>query len=379
MGTLLSPDRIVTREGLQTGQALLIEGGMIARLGPVADLQGPENKEVHLPDQTLAPGLVDLQVNGGGGCLLNDKPTLEGVRSLIAAHQQSGSTTILPTLISCDLPTMVQAREAVEAGLEQNLPGLAGLHFEGPFLDQSKRGAHAAESLRAPATEDMELLEQASQGTLLLTLAASHASDDFCTRMTQAGVVLSLGHSAASADEANAAFDKGVRLVTHLYNAMSPLAHRDPGVVGAALADKRVTVGLIADGQHVHPTALRAAWEAKGEERFLCVSDAIGLAGTNLQEAQLAGQTVRIEGGRCVNQEGRLAGSAIVLSDSLPILVNEVGLTLPQALGACATVPARVLGLSDRGTIHPDLRADLIALDQDLVVKSVWVAGQRLT
>ena len=137
MGTLLIPDQIVTRTGLQTGQALLIESGMIARLGPVADLQGPGNEEVQLPDQTLAPGLVDLQVNGGGGCLLNDEPTLEGIRTLVCAHQQSGSTTILPTLISCDLPTMVQAREAVEAGLEQNLPGLAGLHFEGPFLDQS--------------------------------------------------------------------------------------------------------------------------------------------------------------------------------------------------------------------------------------------------
>jgi N-acetylglucosamine-6-phosphate deacetylase len=379
MGTLLIPDRIVTRKGLQTGQALLIESGMITRLGPVDDLHDPGNEEVFLPDQTLAPGLVDLQVNGGDGCLLNDEPTLEGVRSLVAAHQRSGSTTILPTLISCDLPTMVRAREAVEAGLEQKLPGLAGLHLEGPFLDQAKRGAHAAESLRAPAAEDMQLLEQASQGVLLLTLAASHASEDFCTRMAQAGVVLSLGHSAASAEEANAAFDRGVRLVTHLYNAMSPLAHRDPGLVGAALADERVTVGLIADGQHVHPIALRAAWEAKGTKRFLCVSDAIGVAGTDLQEMQLAGQTVRVENGRCVNQEGRLAGSTIVLSDSLPILVDQVGLTLPQALDACATVPARVLGLSDRGTIHPDLRADLIALDQDLVVKSVWVAGQRLS
>ena len=378
MGTLLIPHRIVTPAGSQGNQALLIEDGLIARVGATDDLRGHGHEEVLLAEQTLGPGLVDLQVNGGGGCLLNDDPTIEGLLTIVQAHQAAGSTTILPTLISTDVETMKRARKAVEEGLQQGISGLAGLHLEGPFLDDVKRGAHASEFLRAPTAEDRSLLEQASAGALLLTLSASHATEDLCAKLHDAGVILSLGHSSASAEEATAAFDRGVCLVTHLYNAMSPLAHRDPGLVGAALADERVTTGLIADGHHVHPTALRAAWQAKGSERFLCVSDAIGIAGTSQSETSLAGQTVRAVDGRCVNQEGRLAGSAIVLSDSLAVLVEQVGLTLPEALLACSTVPARVLGLGDRGSLKPGLRADLIALDPKLDVQGVWVAGRRL-
>lgn len=375
MGLLLIPDALIADGITKTGVGLRIEGGLIGAIGPVSAIRHQGDAEVNLPGKTLAPGLVDLQVNGGGGCLLNDDPTTGGVRTIVQTHLQAGSTTILPTLISCDHKTMVRARAAVEGALLEELPGLAGLHLEGPFLDEEKRGAHAASALRAPNEEDLELLCQKTKGTVLLTLAATYATSELCARLSASGVTLSLGHSAADAQISIDAFDRGVRLVTHLYNAMSPLAHRSPGLVGAALADKRVTVGLIADGHHVHPTALAAAWQAKGPDRFLCVSDAIDVAGTTQQESQLAGQTVRVEGGRCVNQEGRLAGSAIVLSDSLAVLVNQVGLSLPEALTACAGTPARVLGLDDRGDLRAGLRADLIALDLDLKVHEVWVAG----
>lgn len=378
MGLLLIPDALVARGELHAHAALRVENGLIVGVGEAADLRQAGDREIALPGKTLAAGLIDLQVNGGGGCLLNDDPTPNGVRTIVRAHNRAGSTTILPTLISCDRATMEQARNAVEAEINNGQEGLAGLHLEGPFIDEEKRGAHSPEALRAPTDQDMDLLEQPSKGSLMLTLSAHYASEELCSRLTRAGLVLSLGHSSADADSASAAFDRGVRLVTHLFNAMSPLAHRDPGLVGAALADERVTVGLIADGHHVHTTALKAAWQAKGQNRFLCVSDAIGVAGTSQRETRLAGQSVHVEDGRCVNQEGRLAGSAIVLGDSLPILVNRVGLSLPEALNACAVTPAHVLGLDDRGDLRPGLRADLIALDQNLAITAVWIAGQHL-
>lgn len=379
MSTLLVPDRLITPGGLVEGAGVLIDGPRIADVGPTDALRDRADTVVELAGLTLAPGLVDLQVNGGGGVLFNDEPSTEGLLRISQAHLICGTTTLLPTVISTDHPTMDRAMSAVEAAIGSGMAGVVGVHFEGPFLDEDKRGAHESRHLRAPTPEDVELLLRlGSAGKLLVTLSATHAGESFTTTLLDAGALLSLGHTQATAEEARRAFDHGVGLVTHLYNAMSPMEHRAPGVVGAALADDRVTVGVIADGHHVDPLALRAAWKAKGPEQLLCVSDAIAVAGTDQTESVLAGQRVRVEGGRCVNEEGVLAGSAIALADSLPILVHQVGLDLAEAVTACATTPARALGLADRGVVEVGLQADLIALDGTLKVRGVWQEGNPI-
>lgn len=373
--TLLVPEAVALPEGVREGLAVLMDGPLIAAVDRTDRLAGRADAIERLEGLTLGPGLVDLQVNGGGGVLLNDQPTLEGVEAIAAAHRRCGTTSLLPTLITAPLATMEAALEAVRQALDAAVPGVVGLHLEGPFLDAERRGAHEAHLIRSPTADDLALLQAPFPGRLLMTLAASAATEQVTVPLRLAGVLLSLGHTEARAEEARRAFDRGVSLVTHLYNAMSPLAHRAPGTVGAALADDRVTACVIADGHHVHPIALRAAWEAKGPARFACVSDAIGVAGTDLTEATLAGQRVIVEGGRCLNEEGNLAGSAIVLADSLPVLVRSVGLSLAEALVACATTPAAALGLHDRGRVAAHLRADLVALDADLAVQRTWVGG----
>ena len=373
--TLLVPDAVALPEGVREDLAVLVDGALIAAVDRPERLASRAASVERLEGLTLGPGLVDLQVNGGGGTLLNDEPSLEGVRHIAEAHLRHGTTSLLPTLITADLATMTAAVESVRLALEAGVPGVVGLHLEGPYLDAPRRGAHEAALVRTPRAEELALLQQPFPGRLLMTLAASAATEQVTIPLRLAGVLLSLGHTEATAEEARRAFDRGVGLVTHLYNAMSPLAHRAPGVVGAALADARVTTCLIADGHHVHPIAIRAAYEAKGPERFVCVSDAIAVAGTELEEAILAGQRVRVEGGRCINEEGNLAGSAITLSESLPILVRHVGLSLDQALVACATAPAHALGLADRGRVAPHLRADLVALDPEHGVRRTWCGG----
>lgn len=372
---LLVPDAVALPEGVREGLAVLVDGALIAAVDRAERLSSRAASVERLEGLTLGPGLIDLQVNGGGGVLLNDEPNREGVEAIAAAHLRCGTTSLLPTLITAERSTMEAALGAVRDALEGAVPGVVGLHLEGPFLDAERRGAHDAALVRPPTAEDLALLQAPFPGRLLMTLAASAATEQVTVPLRLAGVLLSLGHTEATAEEARRAFDRGVGLVTHLYNAMSPLAHRAPGTVGAALADPRVTTCVIADGHHVHPLALRAAWEAKGPERFACVSDAIGIAGTELRETTLAGQRVVLDGGRCVNEEGNLAGSGIVLADSLPVLVRHVGLTLAEALVACATTPAAALGLGDRGQIAAHLRADLVALDAGHRVQRTWISG----
>ena len=251
-----------TGERVLPGHGVLLEDDRVAAVGP-ADAPPEADEVLDLAGAHLAPGFVDLQVNGGGGRLLDDDPTPQTLAHIADAHGRRGTTGLLATTITGPREGLAAAREAVAAALEQGLPGLLGLHQEGPFLDPGKRGAHPAEHLRAPEEADLVALEDPRLGTRLLTLSAPHATDALCARLRRAGVHLSLGHTSADAAQAAGRFEAGVHLVTHLFNAMTPLASRAPGVVGAALADDRVRCGVIADGLHVDPVSLAAAWRAK--------------------------------------------------------------------------------------------------------------------
>ena len=321
---------------LHAGAVLLVEDGAIA--GIVG--QVPAGAKVRaLPPGTLAPGLVDLQVNGGGGVMFNDAPTPEGLRAITAAHRRLGTTTLLPTLIT-DTPEVTRAALAVAIAM----PGLAGLHLEGPHLAVARKGAHDAALIRAMDEDDLAALCAAAQhlGTLMVTVAAETVTPDQIARLDAAGVVVSLGHSNADFDSCVAAFAAGARCTTHLFNAMSGLGHRAPGLVGATL-DGAGAAGIIADGVHVHSAAIRAAVRAKTRGALFLVSDAMAVAGTDLDRFTLNGRTVTRRDGVLTLADGTLAGADLNLPQAMAVMVDKVGVTREAAIAMATSAPARVL------------------------------------
>lgn len=361
---------------LHDGAVLAAEGRIQAVL-PRGEVPA-EAARVPLGDVDLAPGFVDVQVNGGGGALFNDAPDLACLETIAAAHLRFGTTTLLPTLITDRQDVIAAARAAIDAAIDA-VPGVAGVHFEGPFLDPRKSGAHDRELVRAPEPGDVDAMFGAGRGVTLVTGAAVHLAGGLLEELLSRGALVSLGHCAATADEAAALFDRGVSCVTHLYNAMSPLQHRAPGVVGAAFAHDRVVCGLIADGVHVEFAAARAAWKALGTDRVALVTDAVHPVGTDMTSFELGGQRVQLEGGRCVNEEGNLAGSALDMASAVRGAVQGMGVPLEDALAMASRTPARLIGLrEDRGVLRAGARADLVALDADQRVRAVVQAGARV-
>ena len=328
----------------------------------------------------LAPGFVDVQVNGGGGVLLNDDPTPKAARAIAEAHRRYGTTSLLPTLITDSADKIVAARKAIDDCLREGTPGVVGVHFEGPFLDERKSGAHDRRFLRDAKPDEVDSMLGRAGGVTLVTAAANRLGGGVLERWLEAGVIVSLGHSAATFEEATDVFEHGVRGVTHLYNAMSPLESRAPGVVGATFAHDRVFAGLILDGIHAHYGAARAAFAALGRDRMMLVTDAVQPVGAeNCDEFRLGGQTVRLENGRCVNDEGNLAGSALDMQSAVRNAVRELGVGLGDALVMASRTPARFLGLQAQiGGLGEGMRADMVALDHDLRLVEVIQGGDRI-
>ncbi len=375
--TAFSGARIFDGLTLHEGRALLVEGGRVVGLEPAPG--PPEARRVALQGGILAPGFIDAQVNGGGGVMLNDAPTRETMALMAAAHRRFGTTTLLPTLIT-DSPDKTAAALAAAADPPD---GVAGLHLEGPHLAPARKGAHRTEFMRPMTEADLAACIAARRrlDVLLLTVAAEAVSPAQVARLTAAGVTVSLGHSDATAEEAAALFDAGARGVTHLFNAMSGLGHRSPGIVGAALDRPGVWAGVIADGHHVDPVALRVALAAKrGPGRLFLVTDA--MAGPEAEAFTLQGRPVRRRegtGGACPRLEladGTLAGSALDMPAALRFCVGRLGLPLADALRRATADPADFLGLPDRGRLTPGARADLVHLTDGLQVVGVWQAAQ---
>jgi N-acetylglucosamine-6-phosphate deacetylase len=362
---------------LHAGAALVAEHGRVAAIVP-AD-EAPDGDRVRLDGGVLAPGFVDLQVNGGGGVLFNARPDLDGLRAICEAHGALGTTALLPTLIT-DTPEVTRA--AIEAGVaaaKARLPGFLGLHLEGPHLDVRRKGAHDRALIRPMTADDLAVLLDAAARlpALLVTLAPESATPEQIARLAAAGVVVSLGHTDTAAARARAAFAAGARMVTHLFNAMSQLGNREPGLVGAALDAEGVRAGLIADGIHVAPECLRVALAAKrGADGIFLVTDAMPVAGTDLVEFELNGRRILRRDGRLTLADGTLAGADIDFPGALRVLV-EVGATLPQALRMATAAPAAAIGAADRcGSLAPGVPADLVHLDEALGLRGVWRAGR---
>ena len=300
-----------------------------------------------------------------------------GIAAICAAHARLGTLGLLPTLIT-DTPEVTRA--AVEAGVAaaaEGVPGFLGLHLEGPHLDPRRKGAHDPRLIRPMAEADLALLVDAARRlpALMVTVAPESATPQQIAALAGAGAIVSLGHSDAGCEAATAAFAAGARVVTHLFNAMSQLGNREPGLVGAALDAEAVAAGLIADGIHVAPQSLRAALAAKrGEDAIFLVTDAMAVAGTGLDGFELNGRRIVRRDGRLTLEDGTLAGADIDFPGAIRVLVRE-GVPLGRALRMATVAPARVLGRDDLGRLAAGGPADFVWLDAGLQLGGVWRGG----
>jgi N-acetylglucosamine-6-phosphate deacetylase len=376
----LTGARVFTGHHFLDRHAVLIEGALVAGVVPEADLAADLPRET-LAGGVLAPGFIDAQVNGGGGVLFNASPDAASLGRLAAAHGRHGTTALLPTLMTDRPERMASAIAAVREAMAANCRGIAGVHLEGPFLSPSRKGAHEAESIRPMTEADVDLILGCGIAPLLLTVAPEIVPPSLIRRLAEGGVIVSLGHSDASYEVAMAAADAGARGVTHLFNAMSQLQHRAPGMVGAALAHGGLWGGIIADGHHVHPAALTTAVRAKrGPARLFLVTDAMPTAGDANDVFYLNGRKVTRRAGALTLADGTLAGSDLTMDTALAYAVAELGVPLDEALRMTSLYPAQFLRLDrQQGQIAAGCRADLVHLDAALSARKVWIAGETVS
>ena len=368
-------DRVFDGRHWHRNAAVLIEG---ARIRGVADWgEVPSDWPQHrLPvGANLAPGFIDLQVNGGGGVLLNDDPTPEAMRAIARAHRRFGTTGCLPTLIT---DTRARTQAAIAAARSTaGRDGVLGLHLEGPFISPARPGVHRPDRIARATADDLEwLADLGKAGASLITLAPECVPPGFVRGLTEAGVRVSVGHSEATAEDVMRAMADGLSGVTHLFNAMPPLAGRAPGIVGAALAEPRLTAGLIVDGIHVDLINVRAAFAAKGADGIALVTDAMPTVAAQTDRFQLMGRTITLKDGRLTAENGTLAGAHLDMASAVRNAVRLAGVPLEDALRAASLTPARFLGLDhERGAIRAGAYADLVALTPDFDVIATWVEG----
>ena len=357
--------------------AVLVEGDRV--VGIVGPGGLPEDAASIELAGLLAPGFIDAQVNGGGGALLNSAATVEGVRTICTAHARYGTTALLPTLIT-DTPAVTEAsiaatRDAIAAGV----PGCLGIHIEGPHLSIARKGAHNPAYIRPMDEADLERLTSTGLDHVLVTVAAETVPPQQISRLVERGVTVAIGHSDASYEMAMAAFNAGARGITHLFNAMSQLGHRSPGVVGAALDSPDVWCGIIPDGLHVHPAAISNALRAKrAPGRIFIVTDAMSTVGTSLTEIELNGRLITRENGKLTLDDGTLAGSDLDMIGAIRFMTGTVGIGLDETLRMVSLYPAQFLGIDrTHGRIAPGSRADFVHLGADLSLHDVYIGGER--
>jgi N-acetylglucosamine-6-phosphate deacetylase len=331
---------------------------------------------VRLPtDAILAPGFIDLQVNGGGGVLLNDQPTEAGVRRIVEAHRKGGTTGCLPTLITDRSEVVGRLAAVSRACLE--IPGVLGFHLEGPAINKFRKGIHLETEIRVPGGRDLaDIKSFGGRGRSIVTLAPECVPAAMIHELRGTGLRIGAGHSDATAAEIRQAVDRGVTGVTHLFNAMSQLSAREPGLAGAALDDDRLFAGIICDGIHVDRSALRIAFRCKGRDRLMLVTDAMPLVGTNDRHFMLQGRPITLQDNRLSGPDGTLAGAHLTMIEAVRNAVALLEITLADALIMASRTPAAFLGLeSALGRIAPGYRADLVAFDSGFDVIGTWIGG----
>ncbi|WP_018099389.1 N-acetylglucosamine-6-phosphate deacetylase [Sinorhizobium meliloti] len=377
----ISGARIFDGNSFHDDAVLLIEAGQVKGIAPKsAEHDGAAT--IDASGLLLVPGFVDLQVNGGGGVLFNEQPTVEGIRQICAAHARFGTTALLPTLVTDARDVTSAAIAAGAAAKVAEVPGFLGLHLEGPHLSVARKGAHDPSLIRAMDDDDLKELLACMRaiGCLMVTLAPENVTKAQVKALADTGVIVSLGHSDASFETACAYAQAGVRTVTHLFNAMSGLGHREPGVVGAALASGPLHVSIIADGFHVDPAVMGIAIRGKqGPGRIFLVTDAMSTIGTDLTDICLNGREIRRKDGRLTLANGTLAGADIDMLSSFRFAHETLGLSMEEALRMASAYPADAMGLSSRkGRLLPGTDADFLLLTPELHLQSTWIAGREI-
>ena len=368
--------RVFDGRGWHRDAAVMVQDGRIVGLASPGEIPSDWPQSRVPAGVFVTAGFIDLQVNGGGGVLLNDHPTADGMRAIARAHRRYGTTACLPTLIT---DTREQTRSAIAAARSvAGREGVLGLHLEGPFISPQRPGVHRPDRIAEPGAGDLEqLCELTGAGRSLVTLAPECVPAGFVMTLAAAGVRISIGNSEASAAVVTQAVAEGATGVTHLFNAMPPFSARDPGIVGTTLSEPRLTAGLIVDGMHVDPVSVRAAFAAKGADRVALVTDAMPTVGTSLDRFDLVGRTIKLVDGRLTTKEGTLAGAHLDMASAVRNTVRLAKVPLEDALRAASLTPAQFLGVdNERGAIVPGARADLVALTDTLAVAATWIDGE---
>lgn len=376
MSIALINARVLLDDGFANDRAVIIDGARIAAV--ISHKEVPSSaRRIDLQGALLLPGFVDVQVNGGGGVLFNDAQTVDDVRALAAAHRSFGTTGLLPTLISDDLDVIADALNLIAKAIDANVPGILGIHVEGPFLSPERRGVHDASKFRELDEPAFKLLTSMRHGKLLLTLAPETTTPEMIRRLARAGIVISAGHTNARHAEIRKAIDAGLRGFTHLFNAMSPLTGREPGTVGAALEDLHSWCGLIVDGHHVDPVTMKLALRCKPIDRFMLVTDAMPTVGMSGEHFMLQGRKITVRDGMCLDEAGTLAGSNLDMASAVRNAVQMLDVDLATAVRMASEFPAAFLGLERHvGKIAPGGRANFVVADEQMNINATWIDGQ---
>lgn len=365
-------------ESLLKDHAVVIEGDKVLNVLPQRQLTGDIQVGFDLNGQTLAPGFIDLQVNGGGGLMFNNTLTVEGLRTLANAHRQYGTTALLPTLITDSYAVMRQAIAAVKQAIEEGVPGIIGIHLEGPFLNPEKKGAHAVEKFCVIDEQGFEVISSLTVGKTLVTIAPELTTSDMIKRIRNQGIVICAGHTGADYNQTCEGLAAGVTGFTHLYNAMTPLLSREPGMVGAALNDENSWFGIIADGFHMHPAAFRVAVAAKQSGGAVLVTDAMATVGSEDKSFVLDCETIYAVEGRCTNAAGSLAGSDLDMNSAIKNAMKFARIDWMEAVRMATVYPAKALGVDRQlGYIKSGYQANFVSLDSQINVTATWIDGQK--
>ena len=375
MSFALTGARVFDGDTMADGLAVVVSHGRIAAVIPEGQL------DTSLAQQTLgggilAPGFIDVQVNGGGGALLNNHPDLAVVRQIAESHRKFGTTGLLPTVITDTPEILAQAIAAVRAARAAQMPGVLGIHIEGPFIDPVRKGAHEARCIRTLTREDVEQIAGADCGVVMLTLAPNRVDPALVGALAKRGVLVSLGHADATHAQIQPVLAAGARAFTHLFNAMSQISAREPGMAGTALNHRESYIGIIADGHHVHDTCLKLAFAAKPLDRFMLVSDAMPTAAGGPDSFELQGRRVCRVNGRLALDDGTLAGSNLTMDQAVRYCVANLCVSLADALRMASLNPARFIRRGhELGRIQPGYLASLVHLNDDLTVAATWIDG----
>lgn len=374
----ISGARIFDGHAWHDDAALLIEFGYVSGIVP-ADAIPANAERVRLGGGMIVPGFIDLQVNGGGGVLFNNDPSVSAIRTICAAHAQFGTTALLPTLITDTVPINVAAIAAGIAADAARVPGFLGLHLEGPHLALSRKGTHDPALIRPMDDADLARLVAAAKAlpNLLCTVAAETVTPTQIAALADAGIVVSLGHSDAGYDAAMSAFRAGATMSTHIFNAMSQMGNREPGLVGATLDYPSAFAGLIADGIHVHPASIGAALRAKqGPGRIFLVTDAMSQTGTDIETLCLNGRTITRAEGALRLADGTLAGADLDMIDAVNFMIDRIGLDIGEAIRMASLYPAEAMGIaSAHGTLLRGAVGSFVHLSDIREVKATWIDG----